>query len=57
MAILKGYDLLILLAIVLFLFGGTLIPRFARHMGEAVKEIKNINKSDDSSSDRHDNAA
>lgn len=36
----KGPELLIVLLVVLLLFGGTQLPKFARSLGQAKKEFK-----------------
>ena len=35
-----GFELLIVLAVVVLLFGGTKIPKLARSIGQAQKEFK-----------------
>ncbi len=39
LAFLEGPDLLIVLAIVVVLFGGSKLPQLARSLGEAKKEL------------------
>jgi sec-independent protein translocase protein TatA len=40
-AFLEGPELLIVLAIVLLVFGGTQLPKLARSLGQAQREFKN----------------
>jgi sec-independent protein translocase protein TatA len=40
LAAIEGPDILIVLAVVLLLFGGTQIPKLARSLGSASKEFK-----------------
>jgi len=42
-----GSELLIILAIVLLLFGGTKLPEFAKGLGKSIKEFKKASQSDD----------
>jgi TatA/E family protein of Tat protein translocase len=46
MPFLKGADMLIVLAIVMVLFGSTLIPKLARSWGKAIHEVKNMTQDD-----------
>ncbi len=40
-----GYtELLIIVAVLLVLFGGSQLPRFARYLGSSSKEMKKANK-------------
>ena len=51
---LEGPELIIVLVVVLVLFGGSQLPKFAKNLGSAQKEFKKAmdeGKSDDSSSD------
>ena len=51
---LEGPELIIVLVVVLVLFGGSQVPKFAKNLGSAQKEFKKAmdeGKSDDSSSD------
>ena len=51
---LEGPELIIVLVVVLVLFGGSHLPKFAKNLGSAQKEFKKAmdeGKSDDSSSD------
>jgi sec-independent protein translocase protein TatA len=51
---LEGPELIIVLVVVLVLFGGAQLPKFAKNLGSAQKEFKKAmdeGKSDDSSSD------
>jgi sec-independent protein translocase protein TatA len=41
-----GTELLIILAIVLLLFGGTKLPSLARGLGQSIKEFKKASKDD-----------
>lgn len=41
-----GSELLIILAIVLLLFGGTKLPSLARGLGQSIKEFKKASKDD-----------
>ena len=36
----EGWELIIIIAVVLVLFGGSQIPKFARSLGQAQKEFK-----------------
>lgn len=40
-------ELLIILAIILLLFGGSKLPSLARGLGQSVKEFKKASKDDD----------
>lgn len=40
-------ELLIILVIVLLLFGATRLPRVARSMGEAIRELRSASQDDD----------
>jgi len=44
---LGGTELVLILAIVLLLFGGSKLPSLARGMGQAVKEFKKAQREDD----------
>ena len=44
---LGGMELVLILALVLLLFGGTKLPSLARGMGQAVKEFKKAQRDDD----------
>jgi sec-independent protein translocase protein TatA len=44
---LGGTELVLILAIVLLLFGGSKLPALARGMGQAVKEFKKAQREDD----------
>jgi len=44
---LEGSDLLILAVIVLVLFGGSQLPKLARSLGEAQRELKKAMNDDD----------
>jgi sec-independent protein translocase protein TatA len=44
---LGGMELVLILALVLLLFGGTKLPSLARGMGQAVKEFKKAQREDD----------
>ena len=51
---LQGPELIFVLVVVLVLFGGSQLPKFAKNLGSAQKEFKKAmdeGKSDDSSSD------
>ena len=51
---LEGPELIIVLVVVLVLFGGAQLPKLAKNLGSAQKELKKAmdeGKSDDSSSD------
>ena len=51
---LEGPELIIVLVVVLVLFGGSQLPKFAKNLGSAQKEFKKAmdeGKSDDSSTD------
>ena len=51
---LEGPELIIVLVVVLVLFGGSQLPKFAKNLGSAQKEFKKAmdeGKADDSSSD------
>ena len=51
---LEGPELIIVLVVVLVLFGGSQLPKFAKNLGSAQKEFKKAmdeGKSDDPSSD------
>ena len=39
-AFLEGPDLIIVAVVVLVLFGGTQLPKFAKNLGQAQKEFK-----------------
>ena len=41
LAFLEGPELLIVLAIVVLVFGGTQLPKLARSLGQAQREFKN----------------
>ncbi len=40
LSMLEGPDLVVLLVVVLVLFGGSQLPKFARNLGQAQKEFK-----------------
>jgi sec-independent protein translocase protein TatA len=42
-----GSELLIILAIVLLLFGGSKLPQLAKGLGQSVKEFKKASKEED----------
>jgi sec-independent protein translocase protein TatA len=42
-----GTELLVILAIVLLLFGGSKLPALARGLGQSVKEFKKASQDDD----------
>jgi sec-independent protein translocase protein TatA len=44
---LSGGELLIILAIILLLFGGSKLPSLARGLGQSMKEFKKAAKDDD----------
>ncbi len=44
---LGGSELLVILAIVLLLFGGTKLPEFAKGLGKSIKEFKKASQNDD----------
>jgi sec-independent protein translocase protein TatA len=44
---LGGMELVLILAIVLLLFGGSKLPSLARGMGQAIKEFKKAQREDD----------
>jgi|KBSSwiStaDraftv2_1062776.scaffolds.fasta_scaffold1104762_2 sec-independent protein translocase protein TatA len=48
---LEGSDLLILAVIVLVLFGGSQLPKLARSLGEAQRELKKAMNDDDKPED------
>lgn len=51
---LQGPELIFVLVVVLVLFGGSQLPKFAKNLGSAQKEFKKAideGKADDSSSD------
>jgi sec-independent protein translocase protein TatA len=47
LAMLEGSDLLIVAVIVLVLFGGSQLPKLARSLGEAQRELKKAMTDDD----------
>ena len=44
---LSGMELVVILAILLLLFGGTKLPSLARGLGQSVKEFKKASREDD----------
>jgi sec-independent protein translocase protein TatA len=46
-AVLGGTELIVILAIVLVLFGGSKLPALARGLGQAKKEFKKASQDDD----------
>jgi sec-independent protein translocase protein TatA len=44
---LSGGELLIILAIILLLFGGSKLPSLARGLGQSMKEFKKASKDDE----------
>jgi sec-independent protein translocase protein TatA len=44
---LSGMELVVILAILLLLFGGTKLPSLARGLGQSVKEFKKAAREDD----------
>ena len=42
-----GYELIIILAILLLLFGGSKLPSLAKGLGQSVKEFKKASTTDD----------
>jgi sec-independent protein translocase protein TatA len=54
---LEGSDLLILAVIVLVLFGGSQLPKLARSLGEAQRELKKAVNDDDKPEDKPSNKA
>lgn len=46
-AILGGWELILILAVVLLLFGGSKLPGLARGLGQSVKEFKKASRGND----------
>ena len=46
-----GFELILIFAVVLLLFGGKKIPELMRGLGSGIKEFKDASKEDDSTDD------
>jgi sec-independent protein translocase protein TatA len=46
-AFLGGTELIVILAVLLLLFGGTKLPQLARGLGQSMKEFKKASREDD----------
>ncbi len=48
----SGYQIMIILVVILLLFGGRKIPELMRGLGSGIKEFKDASKSDEDNTDK-----